>query len=55
MTTFTPSQLWRLHNLGEELDLAPTSPPVEVEAPTPTEAEVKPKTPTKNKASEEEK
>jgi len=50
MTTFTPSQLWRFHNLGEELVLAPDP---ELEAKT--ELEAKPKPATKPKPSEEEK
>jgi hypothetical protein len=51
MTAYTPSQLWRFHNLGEELEIAPDPDITESKAKADLDAKAKP--PAKPKASEE--
>ena len=51
MISYTPSQLWRFHNLGEELEIAPDPDTTEPKAKADLDAKAKP--PAKPKASEE--
>lgn len=53
MATYTPSQLWRLHNLGEKLESTPD--PTTTNAPeskAKADLDAKAKTPAKPKAEE---